>query len=415
MNLAQAVARTLAAWLERVPPFGQMRGNTRRGLVTGAGLGWLTALAVGALLGGLRRGWGGALVGGLSSGLIGMLVGGLVAAIWGRYRLPQEGSATLAIELDGARGHFAPGDEISGSLHLAAANTLFFRGGEVSLVCRGFFTYDQLDDEHPGQPQFVRDEHAYSVVALPAIPPQVLRRGAHAHYPFRFTIPADALPTHMGHVCSVRWSLHALAEIPDLPTLEARREVLVEGATPALASDNGSYQATTRAQPCHLVLTLARAVCCEGERLQARARIDALEPFGAAGVRAVLLRIEHTPRGRDHLVYVSGWDPVAEAYDGHSTPGGHGTTYVWLEDEKPLLGPATYIPPQTMTLPFEFTLPEQMRPSFDTAEGSVRWKVGVVVSRLSEPDVRAFHEVVVYTAIPHTPEPAAFDGSAAPR
>jgi len=412
MKLGQAVVRAVAAWLERVPPFGQLRSNTRRGLVTGAMIGFGAALCVGALLGGLRRGWGGALVGGFSSGLVGTVAGGIVAAVWGRFRLPQEGSATLAIELDGAQGSYAPGEEINGALHLAAANTLFFRGGEVSLVCRGFFTYDQISEQNPGQPEFVRDTHNYFVSEAEAIPPQVLRRGAHAHHPFHFTIPADALPTHLGHVCSVRWSLHALAELPDLPPLEARREVTVEALAPAILSTGEGYQATTHAQPCQLVLTLARAICSEGGRLQARARLDALEPFGVAEVRAVLLRIEYTPRGRDHLVYVSGWDPVAEAYNGHSTPGGQGTTYVWLEDETVLLGPTTLNPPQTMTLPFEFTLPQQVRPTFHAPQGSVTWKVGVIVGRLHEPDVRAFHEVIVHTAMSPTPEPPAFDESA---
>ncbi len=393
----QAWTRVVGEWLERVPPFGQLRSNTRRGMVAGAVLGMLVALLVGLLMGWLRRGWSGALVGGLSSAPVGALLGGLVGAVWGRRRWPQEGKATLEVEMDGNPGHYAPGEQVTGSLCLRAANTLFFRGGQASLVCRGFFSYDQTDEQRPDEPQFVRETHTYLTTDADVMPALVLRRGATMHYPFTFTLPADGLSTHMGHVCSVRWSVHGQVEAPGLDPIEGHHEVTVNALPPSIAVTSEGFQTTVRTQPCQLVLTLAQAVCAEGETVRGRARVDVLQQFGVLEVRAVLLRIEHTPRGRDHRVYISGWDPEAEAYDGHSTPGGHGTTYLWLEDEVTLSGPTSFMPPQTVSLPFEFVLPHQVRPTFATQEGSVIWKVGVLISRQFEPDIRAFHEVLVHT------------------
>ncbi|NLG29053.1 MAG: hypothetical protein GX557_14165 [Chloroflexi bacterium] len=398
-KIGQAWTRAVGEWLEHIPPFGQLRSNTRRGLVAGATLGVIVGLLAGVARGWYLRNLGGALVGGLSTALLGALVFGLVGALWGRARWQQQGTATLEVELDRNPGRLAPGDEVHGSLHLRAGNTLFFRGGRASLVCRGFYSYDQVDSEHPDEPSFVRETQTYHVSELDVIPPHVLRRGASAHYPFQFVVPGDGLPTHFGHVCAVRWSLHGLVDAPGLDPIEARREVMVEAVPPAIEMAGQSYSTTVHAQPCQLVLTLGEAVCAEGEVVRGRVRLDARDAFGVSEVRAVLLRIEHTPHGRDHNVYISGWDAEAEAFNGHSTPGGHGTTYLWLEDETILSGQATLNAPQTITYPFEFVLPQQVRPSYRAPEGSVTWKVGVVVTRPYEPDIRAFHEVVVHTGM----------------
>ena len=95
----------------------------------------------------------------------------------------------------------------------------------------------------------------------------------------------------------------------------------------------------------------------------------------------VLLRIENTRAGDDHTVFIDRWDPETGRFQGERQPGGQGTTYVWLEDEVALGTGLHFGIAETENLPFSITIPAQMRPTFATPQGSVTWKVGVLLSR----------------------------------
>ncbi len=231
------------------------------------------------------------------------------------------------------------------------------------------------------------------------MPAGIIRRGSVRRYPFRFSIPRDALPTHHGHICSIRWTMHAIVDAPDVPSIEAHREILVGAAAPAVRPNPEGYQSVASSQASQLVLSLPRAVYAEGERLSGRVHVSVSGRCDVAEIRALLLRIESIPRGPDHSVYVVGWDPTSESFRGQRRPGGKGTTYIWLEGEVKLSGPLTLEPPQSATFPFTIDIPAQQRPSFSTEEGRVMWKVGAIVSCSGRPDIRAFHEAIIHTGV----------------
>jgi hypothetical protein len=377
---------------------GWLQSGTRKGMLIGILFGGASFLVLGGLFGGMNRGPSGAVIGSLSGALGGVALGALIGAIWGTLRFPQEGLATVSIDLGKDGGRYAPGDRVDGAVEVTAQNTLRLNGGKVFFICRGFYAYDKVDESGTGQPQFVREPREYLLQQSNVVPAGVMRRGASQRYTFSFDVPRDALPTHHGYICAVRWSLHALLDVPDITPIEAHQEILVDAVAPVLQLAHGGYQSVTPSQTCQLALILPRVVYTEGEAVTARVHITPLESFRADEVRAVLVRVENTPSGDDHVVYVDGWDPESGLFHGARQPGGQGTTYVWLEGETNLSGPLTLEIAESVTFPFSIEIPTQWRPTLSTKDGRVNWKVGVVLSRAGHADVRAFHEIIVHTS-----------------
>ena len=420
MGFSKRWLRAALTATENIPFVGWLQSNTRKGLLTGFLLGAFLLLLLGGLFGGLNRGPSGAVIGALSGSLCGGALGGLFGAIWGTLSLPQEGAARVSIALDKDGGRYAPRETVSGYVEIFADDTLKLKGGQIYFICRGFYAYDRMEEDQTQKPEFVRESRQYLVQQANVVPPGILRRGTSQRYPFSFDIPYDALPSHHGYICSVRWTLHVLLEAPDIAPIEVHRELIVEAPVPALPPVPGGYQSLTPSQICQLALILPRVVYAEGEIVTARAHITPLESFHAEEIRAVLLRVENTPLGDDHIVYVDGWDPNSGLFRGTRQAGGKGTTYVWLEDELTLSGPVKLEIAESVTYPFSLRIPAQWRPTLSTKDGKVVWKVGLILSRPGHADIRAFHEIIVHTGVsqltemlePHASPPTQVSSSA---
>jgi len=366
-------------------------------MLLGAALGLVLLLLFGTLLGASNRGMGGALVGALSGSLCGVLLGAIAGSILGTRYFPQEGSVRLSIELDKQDDWFAPGETLTGQVEIRADDTLRVSGGKVYLVCRGFYAHDEIAASDTSRPTFVRRSSEYLVQQAELMSAALIRRERSQIYPFRFLIPLDALPTHHGYICSVRWTVHAVVYAPDIPFIRAHREFLVESAPPVSLRAIGERQSIVLSRVCQLVMGLPHVIYAEGETVSGHVHLTPFETFDAQEVRAVLLRIENVEAGDDHFVYVVDDAPPSGILRGHRRHGGHGTTYVWLEGEDHLTSPVTFRAAQTVTLLFRIRLPPHRQPTVSTGDGSVIWKVGVIVSRQGGKDVRVFHEVIVHT------------------
>jgi len=381
----------------RLPILDRLRRGTRNGLLLGGLAGVLLGLITGAILGALNRGPFGALVGSLSSAAGGLLLGTCLGAIVGPYYFYDNDTALVTIRLDESDGIYAPGEEIVGHVLLTGHRTLHLEGGRVHFVCRGFRAYDTLAGQQAEAPRIVHETRHYLTEQAQVIPARTIRAGTMLRYPFQFTIPEEALPTHHGNVCSIRWTLHAHVNAARMPQLRANREILVVSLPPAIPHVTGEYRSIASSSVCQMILSLPRVLCAPGETIRARLRITPKQSFAADEIRAVLLRVENIPAGEDHQVYVAEWDPGAGVFRGERREGGNGTTYIWLEDEAPL---AEYVSVRTTDSPtfaFSLRIPEAWCPTLHAGDGRVVWKVGVVISRPVHSDLRAFHEVIVCT------------------
>jgi hypothetical protein len=393
-------SRTAFAVVERFPLLGWLQSGTRKGLLMGATLGGLALLLVGGIFGEINHQAVGALIGALSGLLGGVALGGIIGAIVGPRYLPQEGRATLSIELENSGARYTPGESVSGYVQLRAEDTLRIHSVKVYFVCRGFYAYDQIPDDGSDAPVFHRDTRQYLVQQADLMSTTIIRLGSVHRRAFGFSIPAEALPTYHGYICALRWSLHAVLDAPDIPTIEAHQELLIDATAPAVPVLPAGYQSIAPSPVCQLSLVLPRVTFAEGESIEVRAHITPIETFLADEVRAVLLRIENTAGGDDHTVYVRRWDIESGLFQGERHPGGRGTTYVWLEGERVLASPFRFSIAEPVTIPFSLGVPAQWRPTLQTKDGRVTWKVGVIISRGGHSDVRAFHEVVIYTGTP---------------
>ena len=397
-NVALAVA-------DRVPLLNQLQSRVRKGLLLGAALGLLGCLLIGGALGGLNRGPGGILIGGISGGIAGLVLGSLVGSMLVSQHMTQEGHITVTIRPDSpGEVHYVPGECISGHVELMPEDTLQVQGGKIYLVCQGIYSYDQLAEDDSGQPEFRQEMHRYSTDELDIVPAGIVRRGVLQRYPFSFSIPQDALPTHYGYICTIRWTLDVVVDAPDLLPIDAHREIVVEAPPPALPANPEGYQSATSSQTCQLLLHLPRVVYAEGEQVSGRLHVIPSEDMQVKEISIVLLRVENTLKGDNHFVYVSGWDADSGLFRGQRRSGGQGTSYVWGESESTVVGPLEVESGKSVTHPFTVELPTECRPTITTKDGRVTWKVGVVLARPDLPDIRAFHEIIVHTGAPQMSE-----------
>ncbi|NLG50967.1 MAG: hypothetical protein GX552_12745, partial [Chloroflexi bacterium] len=338
-------------------------------------------------------------------GIAGLILGTLVgAALLSRY-MTQEGHITVTIRPDSpGEVHYVPGECINGFVELMPEDTLKIQGGKMYLVCQGVYTYDQLPENEGDEPEYRQEAHQYSTSEVDIVPAGIVRRGVLQRYPFSFPIPQDALPTHHGYICAIQWTLDVVVDAPDLPPIDAHREIVVEAPPPALLTNPEGYQSATSSQACQLLLHLPRAVYAEGEQVSGRLHVIPSEDMQVQEISVVLLRVENTLKGDDHFVYVSGWDAESGMFRGQRRAGGQGTSYVWVESERPVIGPLEIESGKSVTHPFTVDLPSECRPTFSTKEGRVTWKVGVVVTQPDQPDIRAFHEIIVHTGPPQMAE-----------
>jgi hypothetical protein len=372
--------------------------EVRKGALLGLIIGGILFLALGGGLGYLNRAQPGALAGAASGLALGVLIGGGAGALVGAVMPTRQARALVVIETSGGNGgHFAPGECVSGYVHITPQNNFDVDAGTIYLVCRGFFGAER--EQEGGAIDLQREAVDYVLEQQDFSPLSRLRQGVSHRYPFSFILPEDALSTHHGYVCATRWMLHAVLDAPGEEPVRGQQEVLVHSNLPAIPQSARGYQSVNDKGYCHLTLTLPQAVVAEGQRVQAEVRLAALETFAVDEIRAVLLRIENTAEGLDHMVYVGEWDPATAQFHGERTPGGSGTTYVWLEDEVRLAHDVRFEIAETETFKLTLDVPAQWRPTMNVPQGSVHWKLGVIVSSPQYPQVRVFHEVIVFTGM----------------
>lgn len=398
MRLSASWSETARAQMDRVALLRRIPRDVRESMWRGGRAAALVCLLMGGVFGAINRGMLGTVIGAISGALLGLMLGGLVGAILGLLLPSRQARATLEITLDSPNASLAPGETLSGYLELQPETTFRAQGGTLYLACRGI--YARMVPGPDGEPQVERDVRQYLVQQQELMPPRLVRRHAAARFPFSLTLPEGGLPTHHGYACDLRWSLHAVIEAADDARLMCERELLVEAMPVALPSTPGGFQETVATPTCQLSLSLPRALCAEGDALRADVLISPLESFGAEEILVMLLRVENTPEGDDHTIYVSQWDAASEQFQGERRPGGRGTTYVWLEDQVRLSGPKHLEIAAPERYSCTLRVPTQWRPTLISKDGQVKWKVAAVIARPKLGDVRVFHEVIVHTGSP---------------
>ncbi len=390
------VARAEAsARLQRLDPM------SRRGLIWGGFEGGLVGLALGIVLGVLSGGLVGAVLGAPVGLALGAPLGAACGAVIGALTLQTGPPPKITFELDNPEAIYAPGERVTGLLHIAAPARADLLSGQATLLCRGMFAHEELRQTEPPRLALIRDTHVYTSQADEIVPPGVLRRGRTLSIPFSFRIPDDAPPTHRGYVCAILWTLHARLELRDRADVTAISEITVRGHPATLERRRREFVAINANSTVQLSLQLPEIVVAEGQVVHANLRIRPLERLEADEVRAVLLRIEHTPLGDiGDLVYIADWNLAEGTFRGKREHGSKGTTYVWLEDEIALLGKTTFLPDRVANHEIMVTIPERYRPSFQMPGGRVSWRLAAVIHRNGGGDLQTSHELLVHTSAP---------------
>ncbi|MGI6367470.1 MAG: hypothetical protein ACOX2L_03770 [Anaerolineae bacterium] len=374
-------------------------------VVLGGVLGGALFLLLGLIGGAVNRGFLGALVGAAS----GLLLGVVLGAVCGSLLPSRNGETAVDIDLVDHGEGYSGGDPINGYLTISANRNTRLTGGSVFLACRAVYVYEGTAAEGDVAAELARDTKTLHVQELPIVPSGLLRRGAPLRYPFRLVLPDDPVPTHHGYGCSARWTLSARVDGSSQVLAQAQEELLVRSTVPAGAGQR-SERVSTSSMAGELALTLQHTTFAEGETVRGRVIVSPAEDFVATELRAMLLRVENHPRGGDTIVYINGWNAETGRYRGESQPGGHGSTYVWLEDEADLAEEVRYTLGEKRLYDFSFDVPQQWRPTLLTDDGSVTWRVVAALSRPNGQDMRVHQGITVHTTAPRLARVLATDG-----
>ncbi|MBM3188261.1 MAG: hypothetical protein FJZ90_06005, partial [Chloroflexi bacterium] len=305
----------LLSLAERLPLARHLPEGPRRGAAYGIWAGGLLMFVVGALLGGVNRGAAGLVIAAISGACLGMILGGGLGSLFGALFTAPTARATVSIEFDGGKKTFRPGETLSGAVELHAQSG-FKCGGRACFMCRGHYAHNRARPDRTAAPEFVRESRQYLLQQEQVIPAGRMRQGSRARYPFSFTVPSDAIPTHHGYACSVRWTVNALIDAITESPLEAREEVFVESVAQPAPSPQGGYESRAEAEHCQVTLALPRAICAEGDTLHGHIVVVPKNSFDSPQIRALLLRIEHNPKGDGDIVYVGQWDAKTGQFQG---------------------------------------------------------------------------------------------------
>jgi len=369
----------------------------------GGFLGLAVGLVMGAVFGYLNRQWSGIAVGGASGALGGIMLGGFVGALRTTWRMTSDPKASIVIRLDAQNTRFAPGETVSGAVEVTTSGRCQIQDGTLILTCRGDYVHDETrapkDGDKAPHEESVRTPHQYLTETMQVVPSGRLAKGASHRYPFDMLIPANALPSHHGWLCNVRWTLTARLSTSGEPVL-AEKEILIEAQPPGLHASHRVYATRVEAPQGHILLTLTHAVSAEGDEVEAQVHLSPLEAFYADEIRVVLLRVENTPQGDNNTTYVTGVDIAEGRIEAQVQRGGRGTTYVWLEDQATVEQEHQFSAADVANYVARLKVPARWRPTIITDEGSVHWKVGAVVYAEGYDDLRAFHEVIVHNGVP---------------
>ncbi len=378
------------ALLEHWPAYARGTGP-QRGLMAGALVGLLIGGVAGVALGMINRGIPGAIVGGLSAGAVGTAAGATLG--WSIPR--RKVHLTADLEFEDTRDSYQPGDMLSGFVVLRSDGSALVHRATVKLSCVGRYVRDRLPDNGSDHVVYERSEKVYASETTVPVRLVRLHRGSEVRFPFTFALPLQALPTHHGFGCVIRWMVDLTVDAQHQAD-PVRREVVV--ASVPTEAPGGSSLAAVTCDAFQLSLSLPQLQYAEGDSVQGQVLVT---PSGDAAIqelRLALVRVERLTEGDGHIVYFAERDPAEAEVVGNRQPAGNGTTYVWLEQHETLAQAIKLDGTRPARYPFTLPLARTWRPSVATAEGLVRWQLSAIASRTSLPDVQAALRLEVYTA-----------------
>ncbi|MCE5258737.1 MAG: hypothetical protein LLG44_06690 [Chloroflexi bacterium] len=391
---------------EALPIFTTIPTKARRQVCIGTLAAAFILAVIGIIFGWQRHQLTGALVGAVTGLILGIILGWFIGTLLERFIGSPEGIGKLEILLDQANSRYMLGDNVSGQVLLQSNVLLRSKGGKISLTCQGYFSHAPTEETSEGAKLERQSEQLY-IQEADVVPPGDLRRGSVQGFAFQLPLPQQGLPTHHGYLCVVKWSLHAHLLLENETPLEAAYELLVE-SQPEAVSPEAEIQPSSSSRQAQMSIVLPRAVYAEGETIQGQVVVKPLERFQAEELRIILLRIENTPLGDNHKVYVVDWDIEKGVFRGQRVQGGTGTTYTWLEGEADLAEDAVYAPLEATTYPFAIPIPQEWRPSIPSKSsqdnqfklGSVTWQLGATLVPKDEPPLNILYDIYVHTCVP---------------
>jgi hypothetical protein len=266
---------------------------------------------------------------------------------------------------------YVPGETVEVAVTLTASKATTARQVRAGLVMlQRYQVVEQRTDsdgDHYNAQRWKTDEQW--IASENIVPDGRIAAGAQTHR-FRWTLPADALPTYAGAIAQVRWLVRLVVDRKLARDLTKEVEIGV-GSSPDAASERLIAPAATGTELAGLTFDLPQQRVAAGDTIGGTLLVEPRQSFDVRGVRVELVRQETTHGGDKRNVR----ETVLQRAD--------------VADK------TTFAPGASQSYTFTFTIPEDGCPSYQSAHSSALWMIRAVLDRPFKSDACAHQPVIV--------------------
>ncbi|MBI5304202.1 MAG: sporulation protein [Chloroflexi bacterium] len=290
------------------------------------------------------------------------------------------GKAYQTITLARPQATFSFGETVHGTLTVESQNEIKFQEGRIALVCKEEYQYryESRSTDSDGNTEtseetlWTSEEKPVATVVL--LKAGTLRANTKQTFEFDLAIPTNAPPTMSdGRILRLKWLVRATLDRKMASDLNEEVEILV-AAKPNQPNTAGEFGYSNESNEAELALALPGHHWAMGATVAGTFIVRPQKNFDVTQVRIQAIRKEFVPRDQ-------------------------GNTFVEEATIK-LAGATKLAAGQTLTYPFQITLPTPRPPTGHTAHGEVSWAIKGVLARRLRGDTTVDETIWVYNFLP---------------
>jgi len=288
------------------------------------------------------------------------------------------GKSDLIITLDRQTTYF-PGDQIQARLDLKTEKDLKIQQGLIALLCEVKYQIRSRRQTRHGSTTYLHWASESQVVDKQIFLEEgVIPAGINQSFEFKGLIPKDAFPTLDGKIIKVNWLVKATLNRKMAIDVNSETGFTVSSRLPAEVNpqavsqfDFKEYRHSSDPDKADISFLLPRTDWALGEIINGQLVVQAHKEFKLTDIRVELIYTENVPAG-------------------------NGNVYQGIERIN--LAEATkFDPGQTLTLPFQITVPQKGYPSINPSQSEITWSLKGILARRLATDYYTEQALQVYS------------------
>ena len=278
----------------------------------------------------------------------------------------------LSIQLERADGVYYAGETVRARVNVAAEDGAKFREIRAGLLLEEKY---QRIERHRDSDGDISHNHVWRTTEHWAAREQLaaseVSKGFRQAYDFEWRVPDAPNPTCQGKIVAARWLVKATVDRKLARDVNAEAPLYVVAPSPAHATPGGQFSQENSAPDVVMMrFELPRIEYVQGENVAGRLHVEPRQDLSPRAVRVSLQRREVVPGGDRTNV-----ETVVEAQHDYAAQLSAGR-------------PASF--------DFNFAVPAQWCPSYQSANAHVEWRVEATLDLTLKRDIHAWQALRVY-------------------